>query len=101
VAEITLRVTKRELAHATGLRQKERQIAYSGASPDIAPKLAEITAKHPVTLRLGGLITLDVADRNAIWRVHNEKHAADFDALFKFLAQYPSKPMRFLCEIVG
>jgi hypothetical protein len=49
---------------------------------------------------LGGRLTLVVADRGAIWRVHNEEHVSDFDVLFEFLAKYPSQPMRFVCEIV-
>jgi hypothetical protein len=101
VAEIFLAVTKGVLAHATGTREKERQIAYTQATPDIAPRLAEVTTKHRLKLRLGGRITLVVADRGAIWRAHNEENADDFDALFEFLATYPSQPMRFLCEIIG
>jgi hypothetical protein len=101
VAEISLAVTKGVLAHAAGPREKERQIAYTQATPDIASRLAEVTTKHRLELRLGDRITLVVADRGAIWRAHNEQHAGDFDALFDFLAKYPSKPMRFVCEIIG
>jgi hypothetical protein len=100
VAEISLAVTKRVLAHAKETREKERQIAYSSASADIADRLAAVTAKQGLALRIGGRITLVVADRGAIWRAHNAQHAQDFDALFGFLAHYPSQPMRFLCEIV-
>lgn len=31
--------------------------------------------------------------------LHNEQYADDFDALFTFLAHYPSQSVRFLCEI--
>jgi hypothetical protein len=100
MAEISLAVTKAVLEYAKGPREKERQIAYSSASPDIAGRLASVDAEHRVRLRLGGRITLVVADRGAIWRAHNAQHATDFDALFGFLANYPSQPMRFLCELV-
>jgi hypothetical protein len=100
MAEISLAVTNRVLEHAKGPREKERQIAYSSASPDIAARLASVNAKDGVSLRVGGRITLVVADRGAIWRAHNAQHAADFDALFAFLAHYPSQPMRFLCELL-
>jgi len=100
VAAISLAVTKGVLAHATGAREKERQIAYTQATPDIAPRLAESGAKHRLRLRLGDRITLVVADRGAIWRAHNEQYVSDFDALFEFLANYPSQPVRFVCEIV-
>jgi hypothetical protein len=100
VAEISLAVTKGVLAYATGPREKERQIAYTQATPNIASRLAEVTTNHRLKLRLGGRLTLVVADRGAIWRAHNNEHAADFDALFALLARYPSQPMRFLCEIV-
>jgi hypothetical protein len=99
--EISLSVTKGVLNYATGPREKERQIAYSMASADIAPRLAAVTTKERILLRLGGLITLSVADRGAIWRAHNEQYVDDFDALFAFLARYPSRPMRFLCELLG
>src|SRR5678810_1269427 len=101
VAEISLAVTKGVLAHATGPHEKERQIAYTDATPDIAPRLAEASRTHRLKLRLGGRISLVVADRGAIWRAHNEHSASDFDALFEFLAKYPSQSMRFVCEIVG
>ncbi len=99
MAEISLAVTKRVLEYTKAPREKERQIAYTAASADIVGPLAEVTTKHHVKLRLGGQITLVVGDRGAIWRAHNDKYADDFDALFTFLAHYPSQPMRFLCEI--
>ena len=101
MAEISLAVTTGVLEYAKGPREDERQIAYSLASVDIAPQLAAVTAKSGVTLRLGGRITLSVADRGAIWRAHKSQHVRDFDALFQFLAHYPSQKMRFLCEIVA
>lgn len=97
MSEISLAVTKPVLTYAKD--QRERQIAYTSATPDIAPILAEVGKRHRVNLRLGDWITLVVADRGAIWRAHNAEHAADFDALFAFLAHHPSKPMRFLCEL--
>jgi hypothetical protein len=101
MAEISLAVTNGVLEYAKTSREKERQIAYSAATPDIAPRLAEVSTKSRLTLRLGGRISLVVADRGAIWRAHNEKYVEDFDALFAFLARYPSEPFRFLCEIVA
>lgn len=97
--EISLAVTKRALEYATKERERERQIAYTLATPDISPRLAEVGTKHRLKLRFGGIITLIVADRGAIWRAHNEEHLEDFDSLYALLSQYPSKPMRFLCEI--
>lgn len=97
---MSLAVTKGVLAYATGAREKERQIAYTQATPDIAPRLGEVGARQRLTLRLGDRLTLVVADRGAIWRAHNEQHLSDFDALFEFLANYPSQPVRFVCEIV-
>jgi hypothetical protein len=94
-------VTKAVLDYAKGAHEKERQIAYTAASADIAARLGEVTKQKHVNVRLAGRITLVVGDRGAIWRVHNEQYAKDFDALFAFLAQYPSQPMRFLCEITG
>jgi len=100
VAEISLAVTKGVLAYATPPREKERQIAYTLATPDIAARLGKVTTNHRLKVRLGGRLTLVVADRGAIWRAHNEQYADDFDALFTFLAKYPSQPMRFLCDII-
>ena len=99
MAEISLYVTKAVLDHTKEPREKERQIAYKEASADISARLGEVTKQKHVKLRLAGRITLVVGDRGAIWRAHNEQYAKDFDALFAFLAQYPSQPMRFLCEI--
>jgi hypothetical protein len=99
MAEISLAVTKAVLEHAKPPREKERQIAYTAASADIAALLSQVSKKKHVKVRLADRITLVVADRGAIWRAHNEQYAKDFDALFTFLAQYPSQPMRFLCEI--
>jgi hypothetical protein len=101
VAEISLAVTKAVLDYAKGPHEKERQIAYTAASADIAGRLGEVTKQKHVTVRLAGRITLVVGDRGAIWRVHNEQYAKDFDALFTFLSHYPSQPMRFFCEITG
>lgn len=97
--EISLAVTKRVLAHTKDQREKERQIAYTSPTSDISPRLAEVGTKHRLKLRLGDLLTLVVADRGAIWRAHNDEYAGDFDSLFNLLARYPSKSMRFLCEI--
>jgi len=99
MAEISLAVTKAVLDYTKAPREKERQIAYTAASADIAACLGEVTKQKHVNIRLAGRITLVVGDRGAIWRAHNEQYQKDFDALFVFLAQYPSKPMRFLCEI--
>lgn len=99
MAEISLAVTKGVLEYTKPRREKERQIAYTAASPDIAGRLAAVTKNQHVKLVLGGRITLIVGDRGAIWRAHNEQNANDFDALFSLLAQYPSQPMRFLCEL--
>ena len=99
MAEISLAVTKGVLEYAKTPREKDRQIAYTLATAEVATRLAQVSAKQRVKLRLGGRITLVVADRGAIWRAHNEEYADDFDGLFIFLAPYPSQPMRFLCEI--
>jgi len=100
MAEISLAVTKGVLEYTKTGREKERQIAYTSASADIAPRLAEVTTQKRVTIRIGDRITLVVGDRGAIWRAHNDDHATDFDALFTLLARYPSLPMRFLCDII-
>lgn len=100
MAEISLSVTKRVLAHATAERVKERQIAYSEASPEVAAVLAEVGRSNPVKLRIAGALTLTVADRGAIWLVHNDDAADDFQALFEFLACFPSRRLRFVCELV-
>lgn len=99
MAEISLAVTKAVLDYTKAPREKERQIAYTAASADIAARLGEVTKQRHVKIRLGGRVTLMVGDRGAVWRAHNEQYAKDFDALFAFLAQYPSQPVRFLCEI--
>ena len=99
MAEISLAVTRGVLDYLKAAREKERQIAYTAASADIAAPLGEVTKQKHVKMRLAGRITLVVGDRGAIWRAHNEQYAKDFDALFTFLAQYPSQPMRFICEI--
>ena len=101
MSEISLAVTKGVLGHATGAHESERQIAYREASADIAERLATVTNRQGILLRLGGRISLVVADRGAIWRAHNAQYQEDFDALFAFLARYPSQYMRFLCEAVG
>ena len=101
MAEITLSVTQAVLDYAKGPREKERQIAYSAPSADVAARLATVSAKDGAQLRLGDLMTLVVADRGAIWRAHSAEHVADFDALFELLSRYPSRKMRFLCAIVG
>jgi hypothetical protein len=99
VAEISLAVTKAVLDYTKAPREKERQIAYKDVSAEISARLGEVTKQKHVKVRLAGRITLVVADRGAIWRAHNEQYAKDFDALFAFLAQYPSQYLRFLCEI--
>jgi|SRR5687768_7092598 len=100
MSEISLAVTKAVLEYAKPPREKERQIAYTLASANIAARLAAVTTKQRITIRIGGRILLVVADRGAIWRAHNDQFAPDFDALFSFLAHYPSQPIRFLCEII-
>jgi len=99
MSEISLAVTKAVLDYAKTPRERERQIAYTSATPDIASRLATVNAKNRVKLKLGGRIALVVADRGAIWRAHNDEHADDFESLFTLLSRYPSQPMRFLCEI--
>lgn len=101
MAEISLAVTTKVIAYAAGAREDARLIAYSKATPDIASRLGEANKNHRMTLRIGGLLTLVVADSGGIWRAHNDEHVQDFEALFDFLAKYPSRQMRFLCEIIA
>lgn len=100
MAEISLSVTTKVVAYACGEHEAEKQIAYSSPSADIADVLSAVSNRRRVTLHLGGFVTLVVADRGAIWRAHNATSADDFDALYSFLAQHPSRKMRFLCELV-
>jgi hypothetical protein len=100
MSEISLAVTKGILEYAQGQNAHARQVAYSNSSEDIAARLATITGTNRVTLRIGGLITLVVADSSSTWRAHNKDAAKDFDILFEFLAHYPSRKMRFVCEVV-
>jgi hypothetical protein len=99
LSEILLYVTEGVVAHTAATPPDQRQIARRGASPDIANLLSEVRADRPEALQLGGLITLRVGDRGAIWRSHNAQHSEVFGALFSLLASYPGKPMRFVCEI--
>lgn len=98
--EISLAVTSAVLAR-TDERPNERQIAYTAATSDIAGDLAQANANNRISLRLGSLIVLTVADTGAIWRSHNGEHLPEFDALFAMLSRFPSQPMRFLCEIAA
>lgn len=100
MSEISLAVTKGILEYAQGESAHARQIAYSNPSEDIAAQLAAITRTNRVTLRIGGLIVLVVADSSSIWRAHNREASDDFDFLFDFLAHYPSRKMRFVCELL-
>jgi hypothetical protein len=99
MAEISLSVTKGVLAYATAERAKERQIAYSEASSEVAAALAKVDRANPVRLRIAGALTLTVSDRGAIWLAHNQDATDDFQALFDFLARYPSQRLRFVCEL--
>lgn len=66
MAEIALAVTKGVLESLKEGREKERQIACTSPSSDIAARLADVTTQHRINLRLGGRITLVVGDRGAI-----------------------------------
>jgi len=99
VAEISLTVTSGVLAHAGAGRESLRQIAYTQPTSDVAAALRAAPASSRVRIRLGGPVILTVGDTGAIWRAHNADAAAAFDALFALLAQYPSQPMRFVCEL--
>ena len=99
MAEISLTVTKGVLAHAGAGRESQRQIAYTQASSDVDAALRGASASSRVRIRLGGLVILTVGDTGAIWRAHNADAAVAFDALFTLLAEYPSQPMRFVCDI--
>lgn len=101
MSEISLSVTKGVLEYAVGPREQERQIAYAEATADIASRLSEVTARSGVKLRIAGQLTLNVADRGAIWLAHNPGNEKSFDALFAFLAHFPSKRLRFVCELVA
>lgn len=100
MSEIELAVTTGVLAFAQGANEDQRQIALTSPSADIAPLLRSATAQRQVKLKLSGQITLMVGDTSAIWFVHNKRSAEDFDNLYTFLAHYPSRRMRFLCEVV-
>ncbi len=100
MSELSLRVTKRVIAYAQGERIRERQIAYSSPSADIAGRLSAITKSNRVTVQIGGFVTFVVGDSSAIWRSHNESVSDDFDALFTLLATHPSKRMRFVCDVI-
>jgi hypothetical protein len=62
LAEISLAVTKGVLEYIKAPREKERQIAYTAPSADIADLLGEVTRLKHVKLRLSGRITLVVGD---------------------------------------
>lgn len=93
-------MTKGILEYAQGENAHARQIAYSNPSEDIAAQLVAITRTNRIALRIGGLITLVVADSSSIWRAHNKEAPDDFDYLFDFLSHYPSRKMRFVCEVL-
>jgi hypothetical protein len=96
--EISLVVTRPEFDHAAG-NPKEKQIALRSPSEDIAPSLRDLSLKKRAHLKLGGFLTLDVADPGAIWLAHNDKHSEAFESLWAFLATRPDREMRFLCEV--
>jgi hypothetical protein len=100
VAEISLYVTPGVTDRMATAPAHQHQIAYNEPSRDIAQRLRQVTGQQRVTVRLGGLVVLEVGDTGAIWRSHNERHTDDFEALFHLLARYPGRPMRFLCELV-
>jgi hypothetical protein len=98
MSEVTLVVTRRELDHARD-NPKEKQIALRAPSQDIAAPIGALSLTQRMHLRLGGFLTLDVADPGAIWLAHNDKHSDAFEALWAFLATHPDREMRFLCEV--
>lgn len=100
MAHIELSVTRKVLDYAVGDKSAERQIAFSSPSADIADLLSTADGRHRRTMVIGGMIRLIVANRGAIWLAHNKSNARDFDALFEFLAKYPSRRMRFLVEVL-
>jgi hypothetical protein len=100
VAEISLYVTPGVTDRMSTAPAHQHQIAYNEPSQDIAPRLREVNGQQRASVRLGGLVVLEVGDTGAIWRTHNERHADDFEALFQLLARYPGRSMRFLCELV-
>ena len=97
--EISLLVTRPEMAYVEQGRQNEWQIAMRHASPDIAADLMLLTKTNRREVILGGCIGLIAADPGAIWRAHNENRTDDFDALFGLLARRPDEAMRFLCRL--
>jgi hypothetical protein len=98
--ELSLTVTSGILAQSLSATDTRRQIAINAPSPDLAAKLSTASATKPITLRIGGLLTLVVGDTHSIWRAHNVHRPADFDRLYEFLANYPSARMRFLCDVL-
>lgn len=100
MGEISLSVTRRVLEYATGDHAAEKQIAYTAPTSDIAPVLGAVSRTNQVTVKLGGLLTLVVGDRGAIWRAHNSQAVSDFDALFSLLANHSDQRMRFKCELL-
>jgi hypothetical protein len=98
VSQIALVVTKREYDHSQ-TNPKEKQIAIRFPSQDIEAQVRALSSANRAHLKLGGFITLDVADPGAIWLAHNAKHAEAFEALFLFLATKPDGEMRFICDL--
>ncbi len=99
MSELSLRVTKRVLEYQRTGSKKERQIAVTEPSADIASELATASRENRRSLEIGGFMTLVLADKGALWRAHNEEQADDFDALFEFLARRPGKRFRVPCSL--
>ena len=97
MSTISLAVTQRVLNAVNSGQEGQRQLAMRRPSSEIESLIRGATAREPVTLRLGGRVSVTVGDSGAIWRVHQHDRA-DFDSLFEILARQPDTDMEFVCE---
>jgi hypothetical protein len=97
---IKLRVTQAVVSRVNAGHTGEQQIAYRTDSPEIRQRLAQVRRHQRVNAEIGGSLGLVVGDTGAIWRSHNaDRHAADFDWLYEFLAHRPGTELEFTCRI--
>lgn len=97
---VILKVTSRVITQSTKASNQE-QIAITNMSGNLSEIIGNATKLNKITIKIAGVLTLEVGDTNAIWKAHNINYEQEFESLFEFLSKYPDREFEFICSTAG
>ena len=95
---VKLKVSSKVIAQSKKDVNQE-QIAITKIPGSLSTIIANAKKSNRVTIKIAGVLNLEVGDTSAIWKAHNSNYNQEFESLFEFLSKYPDKEFEFICTV--